>query len=218
MNASSILFPAWEKAFVAVVNKRLPEVKDDALIAQMKQFVQEELAHANAHEAFNTRHNLKDFELEQFKKANTIHKKPELKMWLGVMVSIEHLAACISRSILNRWGKKEGKEFNLFKWHSKEELGHKSLAINVWDYLGFPKKDLRKIALANQKYVIGFLISYTIKKVYKDGQLKNWKTWVDLVCWFSFLFINLIIPMLTIYLPNFHPNHVNDDKYLLVAT
>jgi len=214
MNALSILFPAWERAFVSVINKRLLETKDPELILRMKQFVQEELSHANAHEAFNTRHNLKDLEMAEFKKAKTIHRKPEMKMWVGVMVSIEHIAACMSRPTIDKWGHCKGKDYKLFCWHAKEELGHKSLAVDLWRYLGYSDKDLRKIARVNQKYVMKFLIGYTLSKTYSEGQFKRLSVWKDTLMWGAFVVMNVLIPMLSIYLPKFHPDNTNDEVYL----
>lgn len=216
-NASSVLFPAWEKAFAAVIEEYLPLVKDVELKNRMVQFMNEELAHARAHGAFNQRYDLKELEESQFRLTKIVHRKPKLPFWLGTMVSIEHLAACMSRSVLSKWSKQEGRDYKLFCWHAVEELGHKSLAIDVWRYLGHSDKELRKIAFANQKYVMGFLIKHTIKSVYKEGRLKHWKTWADLLSWSVFVTGKVLIPMLTIYLPNFHPNNVNDDRYLQVA-
>jgi len=105
----------------------------------------------------------------------------------------------------------------LFCWHAVEELGHKSLAIDLWNYLGFSEKELKKIAKTNQRYVMGFLIGYTIKNVYKDGQLKKLSTWKDLFSWSYFVTSKVLLPMLTIYLPNFHPNNVDDSYYLREA-
>jgi hypothetical protein len=76
------------------------------------------------------------------------------------------------------------------------------------------EKELKKIAKTNQRYVMGFLIGYTIKNVYKDGQLKKLSTWKDLFSWSYFVTSKVLLPMLTIYLPNFHPNNVDDKQYL----
>jgi predicted metal-dependent hydrolase len=216
-NASSVLFPAWEKAFAAVVTHYLPQVKDEELRQRMVQFIKEELSHANAHEAFNARHGLKELEEKEYRQTRIVYKRPNLPFWLGTMVSIEHLAACMSRSVLGRWKNNPNRDYKLFCWHAIEELGHKSLAIDLWNYLGFSEKELKKIAKTNQKYVMGFLIGYTIKNVYKDGQLKKLSTWKELLSWSYFVTSKVLIPMLTIYLPKFHPNNTNDEQYLQAA-
>jgi predicted metal-dependent hydrolase len=216
-NASSVLFPAWERAFAAVVKHYLPVVQDQDLKARMVQFVNEELAHASAHEAFNKRQGLEELEAAEFKRARLVLRKPSLPYWLGTMVSIEHLAACMSRSVIGRWGGRQGRDYKLFLWHAKEELGHKALAIDLWRYLGHSDAELRKIARTNQAYVMGGMIKHTLKETTKDGQLRNWRTWRDLVSWSFFVTTKVLIPMLTIYLPNFHPNKKDDTKYMEVA-
>jgi len=217
INSSSILFPAWERAFAAVVRHYLPVVQDQDLKARMVQFVNEEMAHASAHEAFNKRQNLQELEAAEFKRARIVFRKPGLHSWLGTMVSIEHLAACMSRSIIDRWDGRDGRDYKLFLWHAKEELGHKSLAIDLRRYLGHSDADLHKIARTNQAYVMFGMIKYTIKQTAKDGQLYNWKTWRDLASWSFWVTTKLLIPMLSIYLPGFHPNNKDDAKYLQVA-
>jgi hypothetical protein len=213
-NASSILFPAWERAFAAVIQHYLPVVKDQELKSRMIEFMNEELSHANAHESFNIRYDLGDAEKAEFRKAKLVHRKPGLPFWLGTMVSIEHLAACMSRSVLGRWGHRTGRDYKLFCWHAKEELGHKSLAIDLWRYLGYSDADLRKIAKTNQAYVLKFLWGYTLKKTYTDGALKDWRTWKDLVVWGWFVTWKVLIPAMQIYLPNFHPNNHDDSQWV----
>lgn len=216
-NASSVLFPAWEKAFAAVIEHHLPSVKDVELRNRMVQFMNEELSHARAHSNFNERYDLKALEDAEHKRTRIVYRKPGATFWLGTMVSIENLAACMSRSVLGRWNDRNGRDYKLFCWHAKEELGHKSLAIDVWNYLGYSEKELKRIAKINQKYVMSFLIGHTLKSVYKDGQLKKLSTWKDLFSWSWFVTTKVLIPMLAIYLPKFHPSRVNDDKYLQVA-
>lgn len=213
-NASSILFPAWERAFAEIVKSYLPKVQDENLKQRMLEFIKEELAHANAHESFNDRHNLKDMEEAEFKKTKIVMRKPQIKFWLGTMVSIEHLAACMSRSVLTRWGNRVGRDYKLFCWHAKEELGHKSLAIDLWNYLGYSKQELNKIAKVNQLYVMKFLIGYTIKHTYKDGQLKNPLVIKDLIHWMFFVTKKVLFPMVKIYSAKFHPDNVDDKKYI----
>jgi predicted metal-dependent hydrolase len=216
-NASSIIFPAWERAFAAVINHHLPNVSDEDLRSRMIKFVQEELSHANAHESFNERHGLKDEEQKEFANTKMIHRRPGMTFWLGTMVSIEHLASCMARSYIDRWGSRESRDFKLFCWHAKEELGHKTLALDLWDHLGLPRSELRKIARVNQRYVLKFLLGYTLNKLKEDGVLHKPSTWKDLVVCFGYVGIKIGLPMLRIYLPGFHPDNIDDTRYLQAA-
>ena len=212
-DAVSVLFPAWERAFVAVAEHYLPEVKDEALRGRIEQFIREELAHASAHEAYNARAGITDLANEEYRKTRIIHRRPEAKLWLGSMVSIEHFAACMGRMYLDLYGDKSGRDYNLFAWHSREEIGHKDLAMDLWRSLGHSDADLRAIARQNQVYVIKFIVGYTLRGI----SFRRLKDWTDFAQWAWHMTTKVFVPMLKIYLPNFHPSKVDDRRYLEVA-
>ena len=209
-DAVSTLFPAWERAFVAVAKHYLPEVKDEALRGRIEQFMREELAHASAHDAYNARAGITDAADKEYRKTRIIHRRPGAKLWLGSMVSIEHFAACMGRMYLDLYSKKTGREHNLFAWHSREEIGHKDLAIDLWRSLGYSDADLRAIARQNQVYVIKFIVSHTLQGV----SFRRLRDWTDFAHWSWHMTTKVFVPMLRIYLPNFHPNKVDDSRYL----
>jgi predicted metal-dependent hydrolase len=206
----SVLFPAWERAFAAVAEHHLPQVKDEALRVRIQQFVREEMAHASAHEAYNARAGLTKLAKEEYRKTRIIHRRPSAKLWLGTMVSIEHFAACMGRMYLDLYGNRTGREYNLFAWHSREEIGHKALAIDLWRSLGYSDADLRSIARQNQAYVIKFIVGHTIQ----GSSFRRLKDWTDFAHWAWHMTTKVFVPMLKIYLPNFHPSKVDDRRYL----
>lgn len=208
-HAISAIFPAWERAFAAVAMHHRPKVSHE-LALRIDEFVKEELAHAKAHEAYNRRNNLVELELGEFEKVRIIHRKPGLKIWLGTMVSIEHFAACMSRMQLLKFKQEENRDLKLFNWHAKEELSHKDLAIDIWKELRYSSKDLRKIALQNQAYVLKFIFGVIIKNT-------NWSkpaNWLEMANWMWWMTKKVFFPMLTIYMPNFHPNWFNDKEVM----
>ena len=211
-DAVSTLFPAWERAFVAVAKHHLPDVKDKDLKARIEQFIREELAHASAHDAYNVRAGITDLAKKEYRKTRIIHRRPSAKLWLGTMVSIEHFAACMGRMYLDLYGDKTGRNHNLFAWHSREEIGHKDLAMDLWRSLGYSDADLRAIARQNQAYVIKFIVGYTIQ----GSSFRRLKDWTDFAHWAWHMTTKVFVPMLKIYLPNFHPSKVDDRRYLEV--
>lgn len=211
-DAISILFPAWERAFASVAKHYLTQVKNEDLKARIEQFIAEELAHANAHDAYNARAGITDMANEEYRKTRVILRKPGNKVWLGAMVSIEHFAACMGRLYLDLFDGKPGREHKLFAWHSREEIGHKSLAIDLWRELGHSDADLRAIARQNQAYVIKFIVGYTLQG-FNPWRLSSWG---DFAFWAWHMTTKVFVPMLKIYLPNFHPNNVDDSRYLEV--
>jgi predicted metal-dependent hydrolase len=206
MDAVSVLFPAWERAFAKVASHHQPSVSS-ALAGRIDAFVREEMAHANAHESYNKRHGLLEAQNNEFRKTRLIHKRPQHKIWLGTMVSIEHLAACMGRMYLDRFSGETGKDHALFAWHSREEIGHKDLAIDIWRELGHSDRDLRAIARQNQGYVLGFIAKNVLSGV-------DWRKPSELMAvadWSWCMFRKVLIPMLAIYLPRFHPNWFHDE-------
>ena len=112
----SILFPAWEKAFVYVASHYKEKVSDEDLKARIDQFCKQELAHANAHQAHNKAHDLGNMEARELRKARLVFRRPNHQMWLATMVSIEHMAACGARTFLRRYENQASKELNGVLW------------------------------------------------------------------------------------------------------
>jgi len=209
----SVVFPAWEKAFAAVAMHYMDVVQDDELRGRMREFVAEELAHAAAHTAFNRRNGLEAMEEAEYQKTAVVFKRPGLKLWLGTMISIEHFASCMARMYLSNC-KGDGRDHKLFAWHSREELGHKALAFDVWRSLGYSDKLLLRIVRQNQAYVLRAVFTHVTAKVREAGSLRDWLGYVS---WLGSFIRWVGLPMLQIYLPGFHPNH-SDDRRFMEAT
>jgi predicted metal-dependent hydrolase len=202
-HAVSILFPAWERAFAQVARHYQSKVSPE-LAERIDSFAREEEAHANAHAAYNQRWNLEEQEDREFAKTRMVHRRPGMKVWLGTMVSIEHLAACMGRMYLAHHADNEGRDSKLFEWHAKEELGHKALAIDVWNEVGYTGLD--EIVRQNQQYVCGFILRYVLSRT-------NWwspKAVWDVAKWLWTMTVYVLIPMKAIYEPAFHPNNIDD--------
>lgn len=213
-NAWSILFPAWEQAFVKVAEHHSKNVTDPELKNRINKFIKQELSHASAHNRHNHRAALCKDADKEFKKTRIIFRRPENPMWLATMVSIEHIAACKSRAFLSKFGDCKSREFNLFSWHSREELEHKSLAMDLWNHLGYSKEQLNTVARKNVVYVWKFALTYTLKNLKKDGQLWRFRTLLDSFSLFNYVVIHCWKPYLNIFKQDFHPNQFDDSKFI----
>lgn len=202
-HAASILFPAWERAFAEVARHYQSKVSPE-LAERIEQFAKEEEAHANAHAAYNRRWLLDPAESLELAKTRAIYRHPGLKVWLGTMVSIEHLAACMGRMWLVHHAGKEGREYKLFEWHAKEELGHKALAIDIWNEMNYD--GLEEIVKQNQQYVCSFILRYVLARTQWWSPKAIW----DLAKWAWTMTQFVWIPMKSIYEPSFHPNNIDD--------
>lgn len=212
----SVLFPAWEEAFTKVAAHHRESVNNPELEARIDTFIAQELSHARAHNQHNKRAEICDLADKEFKKTKIIERKPGSPLWLATMISIEHTAAVSARSFLNKFGHIKSREFNLYAWHCVEELEHKSLALDLWNHLGFSKAQLNKVSRKNFIYTWKFAFSYTINSLKKDNQLWKFKTLVDGFSLLSYVVLRLWIPYLQIFKQDFHPDHIDDTKLIAV--
>lgn len=211
----SILFPAWENAFVCVASHYKDKVADQNLKARIDQFCKQELAHANAHKAHNKSYKLGDIEARELRKARLVFRRPNHQMWLATMVSIEHMAACGARTFLKRYEGKSSKELNLYKWHCKEELEHKSLAMDLWIHFGNSRSTLKRVAALNMFYVLRSVLKYTVLKCQEDKVLWKASTIKSFIGLGFELIFKSWIPYTDIFKDNFHPNKTDDSKWLM---
>ena len=213
-NAWSALFPAWEQAFVKVAEHHSKNVTDPKLKVRIDKFVQQEIAHANAHNQHNKRAGLCEYADKEFDKTRIVLRRPGNPIWLATMVSIEHIAACKSRAFLSQFGDRQGREFNLYAWHSREELEHKSLAMDLWNHLGYSKEQLNAVARKNVGYVWKFALSYTLENLKKDKQLWKLRTLVDGAVLLNYVVFHCWKPYLQIFKQDFHPSQFDDSKFI----
>lgn len=209
-NGWSALFPAWENSFSHVAEHYKKQVTDPELRARMDRFISQELSHGRAHHAHNQNHDMSRMETREYRRARLALMRPNNPIWLATMVSIEHLAACNSRGFLRKYGDKSGREFKLFAWHAMEELDHKSLAMDVWNHLGFSRSKLRFAASKNLMYVWRYTLGYTYRKLKEEGQLWKLRTLVDSSVLFKDLLVHCWVPYLRIFRDNFHPAEIDD--------
>jgi len=211
LDAFSVLFPAWEQAWAAVVHAHLNDVEDLALRKRMLDFIAQETAHGKAHAAHNRRIGQTSAEAAEHEKIQLVLKRPKMKIWLAAMVSIEHIASCLSRDYLARYGNRTGREYALFRWHSIEELEHKSLAIDLWDALGYPRSDLRAHAVKNLRYVLRFVYEYMSDKLQGAGGAR--RVAGGLYCGWHGLTV-IAKPFYAVTRSGFHPTNTDDTKLL----
>jgi predicted metal-dependent hydrolase len=217
LNAWSVLFPPWEKVFATVALHHKQYITDESLKARIDEFAAQETAHANAHQAHNARVGTTDLERKQERRAKVALLRPQNPMWLATMVSIEHLAACCSRLYLDLYGNQATREHKLFKWHSLEELDHKSLAMDIWLARGFDQQMLKKACLANQKFIWKFVLGYVFEHLKKDGSFKKPSTYLELLVVSAIVFKGIYVPSMKVFAKDFHPNNVSDTKYMRFA-
>ena len=217
MDSLSSLFPAWEELWATVVEAYLPDVADPALKARMHEFIAQERAHKHAHHAHNKRLGWAlDVEAREVAQVARAMARPKMRIWLSAMVSIEHIASSLSRYFLTNLAPQlQGRSSALFRWHSVEELQHKSLAIDLWDYLGYSRTDICKHAMRNLYYVLRHCMASTVVVLRTEGLLKHPRIWLKLVVVAGILVRHVGIPHLQLLRDSFHPSHTDDTELIL---
>lgn len=158
-NEFSYLLTQGEKFFCRVFREALPLVEDAKLRADVEAFIKQEAVHSRAHhdsiEAYLKRlgiaggaferHNAGLFDrwLAQEPLGRKLPKRLE-RQWLiiriGVVAAVEHYTAALGTFVLeaDSW-ERDGADpvvADLFRWHGAEEIEHRSVAYDLYRYLG----------------------------------------------------------------------------------
>lgn len=212
-DAMSVLFPPWELAFAKIVAAYKEDIHDPALLSRMDEFIAQETAHGKAHHSHNARVGITDLEDKEFEKIKLVLRRPKMRIWLASMVSIEHIASGLSRHLLSVYGDHTGREFAMYRWHAVEELQHKSLALDLWDALGYTRKDLKRLARGNLLYVLRFLIAYTTDKLRQDRIFPTPRV-LGGVMWCLWRSCRAVGLSRLLANPKFHPDNIDDSALI----
>lgn len=138
MNALSATFPEGEKFFIETVVKFKDHV-DEPLKSQVKAFVRQEAMHTREHIAFNNQIIAGGYDITGIEERSlarlSIARSRHPVAQLAVTVAMEHFTAILAHDILTNPTRLAGAApdaAKLWKWHSIEEIEHKSVAYDVF--------------------------------------------------------------------------------------
>jgi predicted metal-dependent hydrolase len=138
MNALSATFPEGEKFFIESVVKFKDRV-DGPLKDQVKAFVRQEAMHTREHVAFNAAIVAGGYDITGIEERSlarlSIARSRHPVAQLAVTAAMEHFTAILAYDLLtnpNRLAGAEPETAKLWKWHSIEEIEHKSVAYDVY--------------------------------------------------------------------------------------
>jgi len=186
-HALSIFIPTSERYVSSIIQKQLPNIKDDSLLKEAKVFIQQEGRHAFLHKRCNQilihRYPaLSRFQKWQTSGINTLDRLSSSAFRLSVPVAFEHFTANISRHFLQhqqQWtNEKSNAYIDFLHWHCLEELEHQAICFDVY-------KQEYKRTIWIPLSLIMFWLPITILSVYgvqayllyKDKQLNRPKHW-----------------------------------------
>jgi predicted metal-dependent hydrolase len=229
-NALSATFPKGEAFFVESVRK-FREGANPRLAAEIKAFTTQEVMHSREHVAFNKRaheagYDLKPLEAQVDFRLNFVRSKPPIAS-LAATMALEHFTAILAHELLKDPRHLAGADAEtaaLWRWHSIEEIEHKSVAYDTWlhatkDWPRFKRWQVKaKVMLLVTRNFMVDRTRGTLELLRQDG-ITGPKAWARLF-WFAYVRPGMLRKILgawaSFFMPGFHPwNH--DDRALIQA-
>jgi uncharacterized protein len=228
-NAFSAVFPYGETFMVRSMQpwqSRMPV----ALAQDVRNFIAQEAAHAREHGNMNRSLIDAGYDIEPLERTIRgfvafFRNSSELSR-LGVTMGIEHFTAIIAAEILKNDHHLEGSSEELrelWLWHGIEEIEHKAVAFDVWQYATRHWSPSRKYLVRSgimTAITISFLINRTrgqMELLRQDGYGKRAAFSGLIKAGFGKGGVarNIFKPWLSFFRPGFHPwDH--DDRALLI--
>lgn len=226
MNAMSLMFPNGERMFMDAVRAYRDQLKDPALLAQVRGFLGQEALHGREHRAMNAWLSTLGIDAEAYEAAvaeDIAQRRAKRGAIddLAVTCALEHFTAILADGWLREPTLREQAVEplrTLWTWHALEELDHKAVAFDVYTAVGGDYKTRVRWML---RITVAFLMgvgSFQYYLLRGDKQLSN-KRYL-LKSWWKFwgprgLFTRRLPAYLRYFSPRFHP--WNEDHRALIA-
>jgi predicted metal-dependent hydrolase len=185
-NAMSISFPSGEKNFIDSVRVYQDRIEDPKLRSEVKGFFKQEGIHSREHRKYNQLlcqqrgYDLKELESVYLNRIEASKNDPKItnRVMLASTVAVEHFTASFGESFLQGKLVKnvEGPLGDLWRWHSLEELEHKSVAFDVYRQIGGDNKMRTTVMRLSMMTLFWDVMKVAIKILRHDQQLWKWKT------------------------------------------
>ncbi len=228
-NCLSAVFPEGERFMIRAMARYAGKLSPK-LNADLRDFIKQEAAHSREHDEMNAAltsagYNISDLERVIKQLVDFFADKSDLIKLTGTMC-IEHLTAIIAAEILEEDSHLEGADAGqlpIWVWHAVEEVEHKSVAFDCWDYATRDMGPMRKYMLRCALMLplsLSFLVNRLrgqITLLRQDGYKGGAALWGALRYGFAKggLGRNIIRPWARFFKPGFHPDQT-DDSALIV--
>jgi predicted metal-dependent hydrolase len=226
-NAMSISFPSGEKNFIDSVRVYQDRIEDPKLRSEVKGFFKQEGIHSREHRKYNQLlcqqrgYDLEKLEGVYLNRIEASKNDPKItnRVMLASTVAVEHFTASFGESFLQGKLVKnvDGPLGDLWRWHSLEELEHKSVAFDVYRQIGGDNKMRTTVMRLSMMTLFWDVMKVAIKILRHDQQLWKWKT-VKSMAKFLFSkqgFIRIHVPAYKAFFrDDFHPWDI-DNRPLL---
>ena len=189
-NALSMSFPAGEQLFIDAVKKglaALPAEVRTQMADEVQGFIGQEATHRRIHERFNAQLAAQGFANDWERRILARRKRllepvAEPRAWVGVTAATEHWTAIFAQHLLAHPQLLEGAEPRLaalWRWHSAEELEHRSTAFDLYRTLGGNEVWRRRLfRIVSFNFVVD-TARQTTRNLWRDGTLFKPTTWAS---------------------------------------
>jgi predicted metal-dependent hydrolase len=220
IEAISFVTPALERFFIRTVADALPLGGDPALESACRAFIRDEAAHTCAHRQFNAAllthlptppPGLAGIE----KLLDLTNRHLALPNRIALVAALEHGTAVVSKFWLDgqtRWRFDCAFARDLFLYHAREEIAHRSVAFDLWQHRGGGNLPARVIALAAILLAGGAYLGVAAPAIlYRKRQRRL----LDSLAAIAALRVTAVGALLKALLryahPAYHPRHLVDD-------
>lgn len=224
-NAMSVLFPEGERFFIHSVRGYRNQIKDPALLEQIRGFIGQEGHHSREHEHYNQSLRELGYDVDYLERGVKrriafVKNRFSPQAMLAGTCAVEHFTAILGDVLLTNPRMLEGADPQMarfWRWHALEETEHKSVAFDIFMQVCGDRKMLAK---AMRRSTFFFILDTTkglLHMLKRDGLLWNWRVWRDGISWLwgkQGVFRPLVRVYMDFYKDDFHPWQ-HDNQYLL---
>ncbi len=191
MAGLSASFPAGETEFLNSVKNYRDQIKNPALLKQVKGFIGQEGHHSHQHALVNKELDRLGYKTKKVEDAlqkviDTRVSKLTHKFRLAHTVSAEHITAIMAEYLINNPQYMDGLETpfkDLFFWHAVEEVEHKSVCFDVYMEVIGDEKYLAKIMKLSVFLIQMRLAKHMFILVFNSKHWWNLKEFGRFVSW-----------------------------------
>jgi len=236
-NALSLLLPAGEEWFIAVLKEALPHIADGKLREDVIGFMGQEAQHANAHAGLNeylVRHGIDPtpmIDRADYVFGNLLGPRPVggdrahnyLVERLAVIAALEHIFAFLGDWVLNAKGLNDAcahpTVVDLLRWHGAEEVEHRMVSHDVLHHFdgGYLRRARAQLVVAP---VLLYLIWQGIRFLLRTDPNLDWSQRKRKQVWRNLFrsarkgltpsFVLIVIRALQYFKPWYSPGDVGD--------
>lgn len=222
-NALSIQFPTGERFFIESVRHFAPEITNPKLAEDVKGFTHQEAVHSREHKVYNKAlcrargYDLEELEGPFRERLKWIKDNSAPLTRLTATVAFEHLTAILADGILENEDWLAGSDPDMaqvWRWHSIEEVEHKSVTWDVYQAMGGDPKRVRKAlrAVTVQFFADTFRNMRVMLRDYEGSKLKLWLGGANFLFGATGILRKLIPAYFSFFAADFHPwKHDNRD-------